>query len=180
MIDRLREYREVYVEHLHRVIAKRCGGAEKAASELWLELPETSAMYKRYFRVDAITNEGKSKSFEANIDLPKGEAELVEVDGLPIVLEPIVWNGVDLDCRGCTTISLQVLNNWFEQWFDEKEVRKQDENGTSGVIHSLRVEGSVVSVDFGSAPPEALVDLVSILTNLSPDRILIHSSHQKV
>ncbi len=65
---------------------------------------------------------------------------------------------------------------WFDLWFDPEEKCFEDGAELSGRIHSLIVENGRVSVDFGSAPPEALFDLLLVLSGGGVTNVAIQTT----
>jgi hypothetical protein len=97
---------------------------------------------------------------------------------LVAAVQPVVWNDVGIK----TNVRLPdaSIEAWAMQWLDMDDHHAQDENGLQGVIHSISRddtgdEGTELIVDFGSAPAEALNDLIDVLRICGVSYITIHS-----
>lgn len=80
---------------------------------------------------------------------------------------PLHWNGVEIAAVGGKS-DLVHLAEWAEKWMDAEEVGRPVEQGLLGAIHSVTVpeptrDGFSFSVDFGSAPIEAVTELIRAL-----------------
>jgi hypothetical protein len=94
------------------------------------------------------------------------EAASFEIGGTSIELSPFVWDWVAIEVTGLTHDSVsQVLKGWFLRWFDVDDRNTETEEGLFGVAHFMcdpEVVGEAirVTVDLGSAPAEAVEDLM--------------------
>lgn len=74
--------------------------------------------------------------------------------------------------------------DWATDWIDLKDRRQPGDDGLSGVVHHiaparrvrfLRAAGADVRVDFGSAPTDALWDLLDRLVEVGAPRVTMSS-----
>ncbi len=83
-----------------------------------------------------------------------------------LYVAPFAWDDVSLRVAGLVAEQAgAVLAPWFMDWFDPHDANRQNEEGLFGVVHYAsdpREEGGMVAVDLdlGSAPPQALEDLL--------------------
>jgi hypothetical protein len=80
-------------------------------------------------------------------------------------LSPFAWSAVSLTCTSSFTGNPQPLWDWYTRWFREEAAGS---SALIGALHSIsnfeRVEGAFrFSVDFGSAPVDAFMDLLRVL-----------------
>ena len=66
--------------------------------------------------------------------------------------------------------------DWFRRWFDPDDERQVEGAELSNVIHSLVVRRGVLGTDLGTAPPEALLEMLEILEGAGATIIRIGSS----
>jgi hypothetical protein len=142
-----------------------------AAPELWIEPQDAKspAPYS-YYRLDLASGSVSPPNLtEVNVDphavLDPCTFELAP--GLRATLSTFVWNGIEF--RSPHAPSAQHgLAPWVEKWFDVSESHSTDQDGLAGVIHSvtfpqLTGSGWTFSVDFGSAPVDAVRELIMVL-----------------
>lgn len=88
-----------------------------------------------------------------------------------VELQPFVWDWLSLEIKGLSdTQASTALIAWFLQWFDEEDENESDEAGLQQVVHFMsepqtRDGGLKLSIDLGSAPAEALEDLLFALSD---------------
>lgn len=95
--------------------------------------------------------------------------ELSLDDGVFLSLHPFPWNKLSLSFDADDdTKRLVRLRLWFLEWFQARHSEKSDD--LSGVVHSIdgpRKIGNTwnVTIDLGSAPTDAFVELVHVLAS---------------
>jgi len=86
-----------------------------------------------------------------------------------VYIAPFAWNEVMLRVAGLAPEDMgAVLAPWFMHWFDPHDANRANEEGLFGVVHFASDpcgEGGmvVVELDLGSAPAQALEDLLERL-----------------
>jgi hypothetical protein len=107
----------------------------------------------------------------------------IAVGDVPVAFEPFAWDAVRVTLEGLAeTASLSPVSEWFHRWFDETEEHPRDDRtGLLGVVHFLSDatrdgEQCVLTADLGSAPVDALHDLLDVLANLAPSRVTVDAS----
>ncbi|WP_426343377.1 hypothetical protein ACN9MU_20505 [Pseudoduganella sp. R-32] len=86
-----------------------------------------------------------------------------------VYVAPFVWDDVALRIGGLVPQQVgAVLAPWFMDWFDAEDANRLNEEGLFGVVHFAsdpRPDGAMVAVelDLGSAPVQALEDLLARL-----------------
>ena len=105
----------------------------------------------------------------------------VEVSGIPVRIRQFTWDHFELRVAGVSrTGNLVPLLNWFDRWFDRVGRRPGMAGGVRGVVHSLTGpiwNGNVMTleVDMGTAPMDAMVDLLNAVSHLRPKGVEIVS-----
>jgi hypothetical protein len=99
---------------------------------------------------------------------------------LSVVLEPFTWDcahvETDLGAKALTT----VVSPWLERWIAPGDGRRRGRDGLHGVVHfasdpAKHRSGAAVSLDLGSARPEALYELFDALANAGARKVRIAS-----
>jgi hypothetical protein len=168
----LERHREYYLNHFGQALTKE--KEKPGAAELLIELnkqgDEPNEVYRMY-RFDFMRKEnGAPKPVEFNLD---GHLihETVEYDigEQKILVNPLVWNGteliLDIELKDWTD-----YEDWARKWLDLNDENEIDQNGYSGVIHNISPpepiqQGTGVSIDLGTAPVDALTELIEIFLN---------------
>ncbi|MBL0731216.1 hypothetical protein [Piscinibacter sp. HJYY11] len=99
-------------------------------------------------------------------------------DGTTIAVQPFTWNDVALQIN--ITLPAEPVEEWAMRWLDADDSFAQDEHGLQGVIHSIvRSDGSdggtLLTIDFGSSPVEALRELVELAVASGASHLSIYS-----
>lgn len=123
-------------------------------------------------RVDLIPKRGTQMGKLLSVDSSPRMQFSVHAMRMPpamLYIAPFVWDAVSLKVGGLATEELgAVLAPWFMDWFDPEDANRQNDEGLFGVVHFAsdpRPEGDMVAVelDLGSAPAQALEDLLARL-----------------
>ena len=175
------QVREHYLKALLSCFEEFKASHLPCALEVMFELKSLESLPFRLYRVDMAANIG-------------GEAALREVDpsthlsfepfkldagrGLIAAVHPIVWN--DISIKTDLRLPDEPIEAWAMRWLDMDDHHAQDENGLQGVIHSVSrddtgEEGTALTVDFGSAPAEALKELIELLRTFGASYITLQS-----
>ncbi|MES2263740.1 MAG: hypothetical protein V4724_34920 [Pseudomonadota bacterium] len=123
-------------------------------------------------RADYIPREGAGKpamvDSTSHLDF---ETISVAYKDCDVLIGPFVWDWVQLTIRGLPEQeAASVAKNWFFRWFDPEDTNEANEDGLYGVVHFLgepkvAANGIEFSIDLGSAPPEALEDLLERMSS---------------
>lgn len=104
--------------------------------------------------------------------------------GAHLSISPLEWNKVQLSFEADDdTKRLVRLRLWFLEWFQARHSESSDD--LSGVVHSIdgpRKVGNLwfVSIDMGSAPTDAFVELVHVLASRGVKNIAFGSELDQV
>jgi hypothetical protein len=175
------QVREHYIKALLASFAEFKIAYSPSALEVMFELQRQKSLPYRLYRADMAANvNGEAKLQEVNpsTHLSFEPLKLDTGSGLVAAVHPVVWNdvGIKTDVR----FPDSEIEAWAMQWLDMDDHHDQDENELQGVIHSISRddtgdEGTELTIDFGSAPVEALNDLISVLRKSGVSYITIHS-----
>jgi hypothetical protein len=163
--------RSLYVATFAEVIREREGHVEPVfrtddgdvAVEGELELPCRADF------IDPEANEGGESLMVDSARLASFEPLAVEIGGTKLHVAPFGWDWATLSVLGLDDEDASdLLVKWFWDWFDADDTNEETAEGLYGVVHFLSdpepVEGGLrVNLDLGSAPAEAMTDLLSRL-----------------
>ena len=155
----LGQVRSHYVGQFAAFVAEQQRGFERGAAEVKLQMAPESALFGKLYCVDFIGDSGAGHSVQELVPEDVLEFDRVSVPlGLAYVsIESMSWDDVvihhDLD-----DVPEDRLGDWFNQWFDVAEARPGQ-----GVVHSLLVAPGRLSIDLGTAPPDAMLAMLEML-----------------
>lgn len=94
-----------------------------------------------------------------------------------VELAPFVWDWLPLEINGLAQDqAARVLIDWFKQWFDGEDENPANETGLQEVIHFMSEpeptdDGFKLTIDLGSAPSEAVEDLLFALSDAGAAKV---------
>lgn len=158
-----------YLRHYRAVLAKERGAHEQVVAELLIEPGgDRDTLIRGLLRVDVIWGDAAAPQIIAVQDTPVAtdQAALVTPGPPPLEVFPFVWNACEFIWPSSVALG-QEFEHWYERWMDLSECRSEDDDGLGGVVHSVsspraRAGGWGIEVDFGSAPVEAMLELVKL------------------
>ena len=164
------DLRAHYMLRFERAVEEVRATMSTVTAEIMLELPrenEPELLY-RIMRADIIgTTPDGPQITEVNVDVIEPPSAGLEGFGIPIALRPAVWNGLEFVVDGEPPAD-DVLLRWIAEWVDVDDQRYVASETFQGVIHNVLrprtiASGYWTSVDFGSAPTEAVMQLIDIM-----------------
>ncbi len=96
-----------------------------------------------------------------------------------ITIEPFTWDWATVIVQGITVVEMSaIVGEWFYRWFDAEDTKAPDADGLLGVVHfasdPVEREGAVeTTLDLGSAPVEALQDILKLLAERGATQIRV-------
>lgn len=121
-------------------------------------------------RVDAIRRKGNGKSITVDSTSRIAfDPILTKFGQCDVRIASFTWDAVQLTVNGLKEQDVhEIAPAWFFRWFDAEDKNAANAEGLYGVVHFLGdpkvVTGGIeLSIDFGSAPAEALNDLLDSL-----------------
>lgn len=174
----LEAVRGAYTETLSQAVQQQASHVEPAlrtadgalATEGELGLP---------CRVDAIVQQdGSSLTVDARSRLQFEPLQL-QLAGTTVTMVPFTWDWLQLEVQGLNRDRVaHTLQDWFWQGFDAEDQNTLAADGLYGVLHFLSDlqpagEGWRSAVDLGSAPAEALEELLWRLSDAGATQIAL-------
>ena len=85
------------------------------------------------------------------------------IDGVHIHLHPFRWDAVVIQLQGAKW-NVEAVTRWFDRWFGLMKDTPVVTPGiqTSGFIHAASLQDEILHLDLGTAPVEALIELIGI------------------
>jgi hypothetical protein len=165
--------RNLYVEQLSAFIRAEKATGKRGAGEVKLRLPR-GRQFQQITCVDYVENDADGA---IAIDLAadrilKFEPTTLTHGNLIVHLEGMCWDDIIVVYGGARPD----LTAWFDLWFDPEEKCWDTSAELSGRIHSLIAEDGKIFVDFGSASPEALFDLLLVLSGAGVTEVTIQTT----
>ena len=171
----LQSIRTAHVTLLAALIVKTEAEHEEAAGEV---LVESADVFGGFMRIDATAN--GPRFFELDVlAVPELEVGMgLEIEEARIAFGRFSWNS----CRVQAKLEAgdeyaELLQDWITDWMDVDDVNDLDAQGLAGVIHSVKdvtYAGGVLTciVDLGSAPDDAIHDLMMGLVSIGAETIV--------
>jgi len=162
LLDKLvPKVREHYVEHFRAFVAQQKSTGKSGAAEVKFALPADSPVFGHIHCADYVENDDGHLTVrwmqpDKRLAFPRF-SELI--DGASVDVVSMSWDDVVVSFDGAHPD----YATWFDTWFDPNERDFREDAEFTGKIHSLSVGESDVVVDFGTAPPEALIDLIDLI-----------------
>ena len=173
--------RERYLEALLESLAAFADEYDPSAPEVMFELQRDDALPYRLYRADmAANNVGSPVVRDVNpssyLSFEPFGIEFEE--GSSAAVRPFVWYDVCLQFN--TTMPVEPIEDWSMRWLDMGDHSPKDEHGLQGVIHSIVREdaaggSTLLVIDFGSAPVEALRELIELAFASGASHVSLYS-----
>ncbi|MEO1491419.1 MAG: hypothetical protein AAFV19_04610 [Pseudomonadota bacterium] len=90
------------------------------------------------------------------------------------VLDKFDWGGVRVDVRADLR-ETDIFDEYLARWHWDWEAQDLPGGRSTGVIHAVSAHETGIRIDFGSAPPDAFLDLITTLASAGFDSVDIRS-----
>jgi hypothetical protein len=172
-IARLRGH---YVEQFRAFADEQRRSCTVGASELKIQLDEPSEVFQRLYCMDFATNDDEYKLIDFQpANILSFDPISASFGAATLSIERLRWDDVTIH-HDLAVLPPDDVADWFRRWFDPDDERQVEGAELSNVIHSLVVRPGVLSTDLGTAPPEALLDMLEILEGAGATAIRISNS----
>lgn len=181
-IEVIEHARRIYVDQLARFMEEAAKQLPDGWGEMQTSRGEASALFRGLYRVDYLGREGGELSVaELAPDkyLQLNQAIEGSFGSLLVRIEQVEWDDVAISHDSAEDLTA-VLTPWFEQWSDLGDTRQlTEETKLLGVIHVLQLQRGYVEVDFGSAPLDALWELLMLLGDAGASKVTISRTRER-
>ena len=180
--DFIARIRDQYVEQFEVFADKqRRSCSARGGSEIKLRLGETSKLFERFYCADFVKTEANGQNEIIELQ-PENILTFKTISGsfgaAAFSIEHLRWDDV-LIYHNLEAVPPQEISGWFRHWFDIDDERHVSHAPLSFVIHSLLIKPGVISIDFGTAPPEAFWEMLGLLQSAGARTIRISSSRDE-
>ena len=173
IIARIRDH---YVDQFRAFAEQQQARCTQGAPEVKFQLNEQSELFDRLYCVDFIINDGAVEIVELQ---PENILTFEPITGslghASLAIKHLRWDDVlvrhDLD-----ELPSDQLSKWFHLWFDPEDARKDPHAELSEIIHSLLIQPHCISIDFGTAKPDAFWNILQLLDDAGANHIEVSSS----
>jgi hypothetical protein len=168
--------RDHYVDQFAAFANGQRQSCSQGASEVKFQLSDHSEVFRRLYCVDFIKNDGEVQAIEFQ---PENILTFDEISGSfgssSLSIQDLRWDDVVI-YHNAPTLPQDKVGEWFRRWFDPDDERHVQHAPLSDVIHSLLIEPASVSIDFGTAAPDAFWDMLELLEGAGATTIRVSSS----
>jgi hypothetical protein len=147
------------------------------APEIKLQLKEGSGLYRDFYCADFHTGGTDGQIIEFAPAHPFFTPEIdTRWHKLNLHVSSLHWNDVEIR-HDAPSVDPTRFQAWFDRWFDIEGLNTLADSEFDNVLHSVSFEPDHFSIDFGTAPPAALLELLHLLTESSADSVRISAHH---
>ena len=112
---------------------------------------------------DFVRNDGEPEIIDFTPERVLGfESISTSLGNAEVTIADLRWDDIVIR-HDASFDSEQVLGGWFDKWFDPADSRYRPGAELGNVIHLLAVEPGKLSIDFGSAAPDAFWELLNVI-----------------
>lgn len=141
--------------------------------EMPVELAEGSRCLERFFRADFVGAEGMREMRPREVLAPNGHHG--RIGGVGVRLDDLVWDDVVLAHDGAE-IGPDAIQTWFLDWCDPDQTARPASGPFSGKAHSVILDRDEIWVDLGTAPADALIELLEVVSRAGAREVRVSAS----
>jgi hypothetical protein len=134
--------------------------APRGESEAKLQMRDASPLFRGLHRADYLISSPRQIVFLKPDEAASFEPFSTQVGAMNVEVAEARWDQIVLVCSGGALEENDFLA-WFARYFDKEDARRTD--GFANAIHSAEIAPGRLSVDFGTAPADALIELLDLL-----------------
>lgn len=151
--------RDHYLEQFWELADQASKRCTVGTAELKIQLNGPSEFYKRLCCVDYITNDGKFEVIQFAVErFLLFDPITFDCGRATLLVDHLRWDDVVIE-HDLPNAPADTIERWFEHWFDPEDAAMRQ----TEIIHSLLLEPAQISIDMGTAPPEALYEMLELL-----------------
>ena len=173
LVTRIRDH---YVDQFRAFAKQQRASCTLGAAEVKLQLSDESGLLDRLYCADFIKNDGAQEVVELQ---PENFLSFEPIAGAfgkaSLSITHLRWDDV-LIRHNLDEVPPGPLTRWFQLWFDPDDLRHDPSAELSDVIHSVLLQPNCISIDFGSADPNAFWDILQLLEKAGATSLKVSSS----
>jgi len=168
LVDRVRKH---YVEQFEDFVEKQKKICTVGAAEV--KLGGVDGVFKASYCVDFLSNDGQLKLIELVPDRYLSFDRLVaECGRMTLQVADLRWDDIVID-HDVDVLPADAVEAWFGRWYGSDTQK-------TNMIHSLLIEPRCLSIDLGTAPSEALFDMIDLLEKAGVKALQIRAGRARV
>jgi hypothetical protein len=169
--------RDDYVRQFREFAKNQRSKCRRGGPEIKMELDGGRGFFRGLCCVDFVMNDDETRIVELAPDEFSFDPVRSEHGSASLSVRHMQWDDI-LIRHDVDEIPQARLEDWFERWFDPDDLRYEETAELANNIHSLSVQPRLLSIDFGTAEPAALLDLLDLLRNAGASSINIGCSRK--
>lgn len=172
----LADLQAAYVAEFKATVAQEKAVNAETFSEVAFEV--SGSVYRSLYVVDMVRREASGDvavEVSAVTRSLRGSASF-HLGNMQVRSGSVSWDAVRVE-GAPSGIDLAGFDAWFSRWLDVDKEPAAGE-GVTGIIHSAILEAEAVQVDFGTAPPQAAVELLELFGHGGAERVTLSSSRK--
>jgi hypothetical protein len=160
----IKDVRKSYVDGFRDFAEEQHKTGMGGSAEVKIKLGSQSKLFGGMYCVDFVGNDnGNSEVIEFAVDQYFSFTGLRgQLGDLSVTFASMRWNDTIIT-HDLNNLPAEALAAWFAQWFDPGDDHHDMAAEFSNTIHSLMVEPGTLTIDFGTAPPDAFWALLNLL-----------------
>lgn len=168
-----------YLDQFRSFVNEQQRSCVQGSAEVKFQLSDQDELFRQLCCVDFVRNDGNVEPAELVPDVVSFEAISGRLGDADLLIEQLQWNDVVI-CHTLGSPPLDALNAWFQYWFDPDDERHREGSEFGDIIHSLWVRPKELTVDFGTASPDAFWSLLALLESAGAAGLRINASTAQV
>lgn len=170
------QVRDHFVDQFVEFAEEQRRSCTRGVAEVKFQLGGPSTLFQGFYCADFVKNDDGRELIELNPGrVLSFEPISASFDGVALRIEQLHWSDVRLH-HDLAVVPDDKIAAWFKHWFDPDDERYEAGAKVSNLIHSLSIEPYRLSVDFGTAVPEAFWSLLHSLKEAGASTIRVDSS----
>lgn len=175
----LSRIRDDYTQQLLVFVAEQRRNSLRGEAEVKLDLEPGTKAFRSMTCADFVRNDGQPEIIEFTPEHLLGfDPVAATLGNADLKINQLQWDGVVIR-HDASFDPERILGGWFERWFDPDDRRYQGGADLGNVIHSLVVEPGQLTIDFGSAAPDAFWEILELLEKAGATEISIGGSPEE-
>lgn len=175
----LSRIRDDYTQQLLVFVAEQRRNSLRGEAEVKLDLEPGTKAFRSMTCADFVRNDGQPEIIEFTPEHLLGfDPVAATLGNADLKINQLQWDGVVIR-HDASFDPERILGGWFERWFDPDDRRYHGGADLGNVIHSLVVEPGQLTIDFGSAAPDAFWEILELLEKAGATEISIGGSPEE-
>jgi hypothetical protein len=138
-----------------------------------VKLGGVDGVFKSSYCVDFLSNDGQLRLIEFVPDRYLSFDRLVADYGrMTLQVDDLRWDDIVLD-HDVDIVPADAIEAWFDRWYGSDTQK-------ANMIHSLLIKPRYISIDLGTAPSEALFEMIDLLEKAGVKSLQIRAGRARV